>query len=684
MTHQLKKTLLPFSAIVGQEQMKKALLLNAINPSIGGVLIRGEKGTAKSSTVRALAEILPEIKIVPGCPFSCDPKRETELCDLCTDKNGKKHLSDSIKRKVRVVNLPIGATEDRVVGTIDIERALKEGIKALEPGILADANRGILYIDEVNLLDDHVVDVLLDAAAMGVNTVEREGISFSHPARFILIGTMNPEEGELRPQLLDRFGLQVSVEAIGNPDDRMEIVRRAEEFHQNPGEVRRRFKKSQKRISRQIQKAMEILPLVVISEMLVRKAVDICISLGVRTHRAEITIVRTAKTLAALDGRDEVSPDDLRQAIELALPHRMRRRPFEEPKVDPQQLNDLMYQEPEQQPDDLNDTPSTQQTGSDNSEPQNVSCEQNSQNCQNELSGSRGSDPQEQQLFSIGSPIDPEKLRPKNKKRPDKIYAPGRRFDTKGSDRRGHYIGAEKRVSGTDIALDATIRAVAPGQRTRPSGDLAVVIRADELLQKRRIGKSATACLFVVDASGSMGVEQRMAAAKGAVFSLLEEAYTFRDRVGLIAFRGETADLILPLTSSIDLAFTRLSELPTGGKTPLAAGLQKALTIFLNEKRKYPSLEPLLVLITDGRANVGTGGRLKEEIMSASDDLARAGIETVVIDTENKKSGFGLKLGFCPSIAERTHGRYFRISDLSAETVSGAVLSSLSTVNGTG
>lgn len=684
MTHHLKKPLLPFSAIVGQEQMKKALLLNAINPAIGGVLIRGEKGTAKSSTVRALAEILPEIKIVPGCPFSCDPKKETELCDLCTDKKGKRRLSDSIKRKVRVVNLPVGATEDRVVGTIDIERALKEGIKALEPGILADANRGILYIDEVNLLDDHVVDVLLDAAAMGVNTVEREGISFSHPARFILIGTMNPEEGELRPQLLDRFGLQVSVEAIDTPDDRMEIVRRAEEFHHNPGEIRRRFKKSQKRISRQIQKAMEILPQVIISEILVRKAVDICISLSVRTHRAEITIVRTAKTLAALDGRDEVSPDDLRQAIELALPHRMRRRPFEEPKVDPQQLDDLMNQEPEQQSDDLNDTPSTQQMSSDNSEAQNEPCVQNSQNSQNELTGSRGSNPQEQHLFSIGSPIDPEKLRPSYKKRLDKRYAPGRRFDTKGSDRRGHYIGAEKRVSGTDIAFDATIRAVAPDQRTRPSGDLAVVIRADELLQKRRTGKSATACLFVVDASGSMGVEQRMAAAKGAVFSLLEEAYTFRDRVGLIAFRGETADLILPLTSSIDLAFTRLSELPTGGKTPLAAGLQKALTIFLNEKRKYPSLEPLLVLITDGRANVGTGGRLKEEILSASDDLARAGIETVVIDTENKKSGFGLRLGYCPSIAERTHGRYFRISDLSAETVSRAVLSSLSAANGTG
>ena len=252
------------------------------------------------------------------------------------------------------MNLPVGATEDRVVGTIDIERALKEGVKALEPGILAGANRGILYIDEVNLLDDHVVDVLLDAAAMGVNTIEREGISFSHPSRFILIGTMNPEEGELRPQLLDRFGLQVNVEALDNPDERMAIVKTSEEFLADPDAFRQTFKNKQKDVSKRIWKAIKILTNVTISEDLIRKAVDVCIGLGVRTHRAEITIVRTSKTIAAFDGRKAVNLEDLQEAIELALPHRMRRRPFEEPKIDPEQLDALMNKPPQNQDDPAN------------------------------------------------------------------------------------------------------------------------------------------------------------------------------------------------------------------------------------------------------------------------------------------------------------------------------------------
>ncbi|HOJ97233.1 MAG TPA: putative cobaltochelatase [Methanospirillum sp.] len=676
MTHHLKKPLIPFTAIVGQEQMKKALLLNAINPAIGGVLIRGEKGTAKSSTVRALAEILPVMKVVPGCPFSCDPKKKDELCEICAAKKETNSLPEPVKRQIRVVNLPVGATEDRVVGTIDIERALKEGIKALEPGILAEANRGILYIDEVNLLDDHVVDVLLDAAAMGVNTVEREGISFSHPARFILIGTMNPEEGELRPQLLDRFGLQVSVEAIENPKERIEIVRTAEEFLQNPDEFRKKFKNAQKAISKQIIHAMRILPKVTISDALVRKAVDICISLGVRTHRAEITIVRTAKTIAAFDGRDTVTQEDLREAIELALPHRMRRRPFEEPKVDPQHLDDLMNEPPAEQSEKPQETSPEQTDEHRDAEPQKESSGQENQDTPEESRSSSTTPPQEQRVFGIGSPINMDQMRSPEQKTLEKRYAPGRRYETNGADRRGQYIGAQRKLIGTDIAFDATIRAVAPYQNRRRSNNLAVVIRGDEVLQKRRIGKTATACLFVVDASGSMGVEQRMEAAKGAVFSLLEDSYQNRDRVGLIAFRGEKADLILPLTSSIDLAYARLSELPTGGKTPLTAGLQKALTTLLNEKRKYPSLVPILILITDGRANVGNGGRLKDEITSVCEDLARAGIETVIIDTEaRKKSGFGLQLGFCPAIAEHTRGRYYRMSDLTMDTVSGAVLS---------
>jgi magnesium chelatase subunit D len=449
---------------------------------------------------------------------------------------------------------------------------------------------GILYIDEVNLLDDHVVDVLLDAAAMGINTIEREGISFSHPARFILIGTMNPEEGELRPQLLDRFGLQVSVEAIDTPEERIKIVKTSEDFMKNPQQFRDKFKKKQKAISKQIQKAMQILPHVTISDALVRKAVDICISLGVRTHRAEITIVRTARTIAALDGRKDVTHEDLREAIELALPHRMRRRPFEEPKVDPKKLDDLMNEPPKQAPHNQEHEQRNEQQASCESSPQQRSPDNTNQDTHDDSRSSPGSAPEHQHVFGIGSPIDPTKMKQAYQKVQDRRYAPGRRYKTHSADRRGHYISAEKRVCGTDIAFDATVRTVAPYQKWRKSDDLAVVIKPDEILLKRRVGKTATACLFVVDASGSMGVEQRMEAAKGAIFTLLEESYQNRDRVGLIAFKGESADLILPLTSSIDLAFARLSELPTGGKTPLAAGLQKALITLLTEKRKYPSL----------------------------------------------------------------------------------------------
>jgi len=345
MAHHIRKNILPFTAIVGQDQMKQALILNAINQRIGGVLIRGEKGTAKSTAVRALAEILPVIEIVKGCPFNCNPANGQELCDICNEKIERGENVETLQKKVQVITLPLGSTEDRVIGTIDIERAIKEGIKALEPGILAAVNRGILYIDEVNLLDDHVVDVLLDSAAMGVNVVEREGISLSHPAKFILIGTMNPEEGELRPQMLDRFGLQVTVEGIADVDDRVAIVRVADEFEVDPHAFMQKYDAEQKRLTEKIVTAKKILPKVKISDEIVRRIAQTCVDMGVMTHRAEITIVRTAKTIAAFNGREEVTVEDVREAMALALPHRMRKKPFEDPRVDQQKINDLMQGE---------------------------------------------------------------------------------------------------------------------------------------------------------------------------------------------------------------------------------------------------------------------------------------------------------------------------------------------------
>ena len=326
-----RRTVFPFTAIVGQEKMKKALILNAINPNIGGVLIRGEKGTAKSTAVRALAFLLPEIEVVADCPFNCNPYLETEMCHRCRERKAKGEVLPVIKRRMQVVDLPLGATEDRVVGTLDIERALKTGEKHFEPGILAAAHRGILYVDEVNLLDDHLVDVLLDAAAMGVNIVEREGVSFSHPAKFILIGTMNPEEGELRPQFLDRFGLCVDVEGIHDPKMRVEIVKRWLEYESDPHTMEEKWAEEEKRLRERILNAQVLLPKVSYTDETLTLIAQIALEAGVDGHRADIAMFKVAKTLAAYHGHTEITEEDIKEAADLVLPHRLRRHPFEEP-----------------------------------------------------------------------------------------------------------------------------------------------------------------------------------------------------------------------------------------------------------------------------------------------------------------------------------------------------------------
>ncbi len=325
----------PFTAIVGQEKMKLALILNTINPLLSGVLIRGEKGTAKSTAVRALADILPEIEVYENDPFQLDPAMEADIhkdiqSRIYGEKNEKIPQPKIIKQKVRVVELPVGATEDRVVGAIDLEHALKKGEKRIEPGILATAHRGILYVDEVNLLDDHIVDILLDSAAMGISSIEREGISFSHPSRFTLVGTMNPEEGELRPQLLDRFGLCVLIEGITDSKLRVEIMERRGEFDQNPEGFCKKWEKASDELVRRIKGALKLYPDVTAEKDRLYEIADYCIEMGVDGHRADIIMLKTAKTLAAYNGRKEVLSDDIKIAASLALPHRMRRQPLME------------------------------------------------------------------------------------------------------------------------------------------------------------------------------------------------------------------------------------------------------------------------------------------------------------------------------------------------------------------
>jgi magnesium chelatase subunit I len=320
----------PFSAIVGQEEMKLALILNAIQPAIGGVLIRGEKGTAKSTAVRALAAVLPELVVVTDCPFSCPPDQPEAMCSSCRKRLNQGETLPVSRRRMRVIDLPINASEDRVVGTLDIEHALREGQRRFEPGVLADANRGILYVDEVNLLDDYVVDVLLDAAAMGVNIVEREGISFSHPARFMLVGTMNPEEGDLRPQLTDRFGLCVDIKSIHNVQQRVEIVERRERFEAAPQEFLAEFATAEHKLSSRITRAAQLEKQVTVPDDAAELIALINIELDVDGHRGDIVMRRAAQTYAAYLGLEQVTPEHIYTIAPMALAHRLKRLPLQQ------------------------------------------------------------------------------------------------------------------------------------------------------------------------------------------------------------------------------------------------------------------------------------------------------------------------------------------------------------------
>ena len=657
MSYQAQRNVLPFTAIVGQETMKRALILNAINPGIGGVLIRGEKGTAKSTAVRALADVLPGIDVIRGCPYSCDPAGDGGLCTACAEKKAAGENLEVDRRRVRVVDLPLGATEDRVVGTIDVERAIREGAVSIDPGILAAVNRGILYIDEVNLLDDHVADILLDAAAMGVNVVEREGISFSHPSRFILVGTMNPEEGELRPQLLDRFGLQVTVEGIMDPAERVAVIRAAEAFECDPGGFRQTYAAAQEELRARIVDARTLLPAVRVDDALLNMVVAACIRLGVRTHRADIAVVRTAKTIAALERRTEVTRDDVREAMELALPHRMRRKPFEEPEIDSEQIEEAL--------DDAENRHDHPPRGDGGGEDGAGAGDSGGQGGEPPPSG--GSTAHET-VFSVGDPIDLRKVSiPEQRDAKERKRVSGRRLETLSAGKRGRYVSARYPTGTRDLALDATLRAAAPHQATRDQNGLAVAVREEDIRERVRVGKVSVACVFVVDASGSMGATRRMESAKGAVLSMLLDSYRQRDRVGLVAFRGNDAEVLLPLCSSVDLAQKRLEDLPTGGKTPLAAGLVKGMEVLQQERRKNGEVIPMMVVISDGRANVPLAGDVRREILEIAEDIRSQGIRAVVIDTEETGDSFlEFRLGYCRTLAEHAAGSYYPIADLSA------------------
>lgn len=638
--------------------MRFALILNAINPRIGGVLIRGDKGTAKSTAVRSLADLLETIQVASDCPFNCNPENPEDMCDLCYQKSQSNQIT-AVEKKTPVVDLPLGATEDRVVGSLNVERAIKEGIKALEPGILAAANRGILYIDEVNLLDDHVADVLLDAAAMGVNIVEREGVSVAHPSKFILVGTMNPEEGEIRPQLLDRFGLQVSVAGIEDVEQRMQIAKIAEAFDLDPKGFAKEWQQEQVDMKQKISRARQLLSQVSMSDDLLRLIASTCIDLGVKTHRAEIVITRTAKTIAAFDGRTEVNQEDVKKAMELALAHRMRSRPFEPPTLNKERLEKSMSQK---QHEHQHQDQKPEQQKKNEQQPQEPSE-------QKDTDQKQAAKPQER-IFEIGTPIDVRAITmPRKRDRIARRKTSGRRMNTLALRNRGRYLRQKMPQEGKDIAIDATIRAAAPYQWVR-SGPNAIIVKDEDIREKERVGKTSAVVLFVVDASGSMGANQRMESAKGAVLSLLMDSYQKRDKIGMIAFKGKEAEIILPPCTSVDLALGRLRELPTGGKTPLSAGLSRGLQLLQGELRKDEESKLMMVLISDGRANEGMGGKIKDELMAISERIKHLGIHTIVIDSEVVDSSFlDMRLGYCHQIADQCQGKYYPLSSLTPESL---------------
>ncbi|MBP1158148.1 magnesium chelatase subunit D family protein [Rhodococcus sp. PvR099] len=625
----------PFSAIVGQDTLRLALTLCAVHPGIGGVLVRGEKGTAKSTVVRALAALLPPVD----------------------DGNGG--------RPARLVELPVGATEDRVVGSLDLEKVLRDGERAFQPGLLAAAHDGVLYVDEVNLLHDHLVDVLLDAAAMGRVHIERDGVSHSHPARFVLVGTMNPEEGELRPQLLDRFGLAVDVAASREVDVRMQVVRRRLDFEADPAGFAARYADEDSALARRIAAARAALPAIELSDTELRRIAALCASFDVDGMRADLVLARTATAHAAWRGAEAVGEEDVRIAAELTLPHRRRRDPFDEPGLDPQQLEDAMRDaaeqanQPEPEPEPDPDGP-----GGGAPEP--------------ESDGAPTPDDAQQSA----EPSETE--RPGPARAPERqAAAPSAQFKTRlltipgvgegAPGRRSRSRSAQGRTvrpttePGRGLHLVGTLFAAAEHQVARGRRDGRMLLAPGDIRGAHREGREGNLVVFVVDASGSMAARDRLSAVTGAVVSLLRDAYQRRDKVAVITVRGAAAELVLPPTSSVDVAVRRLRSLRTGGKSPLAQGFLKAREVVLREKVRDPQRRAMVVALTDGRATGGTDPVHRARV--AATLLAGESVASVVVDCE---SGM-VRLGLARDLATALRGAYIRLGELSAEQVAGVV-----------
>ena len=598
----------PFSAILGQERLKKALILNLINPKIGGVLITGQKGTAKSTAVRALAAL--------------------------TEK--------------KVITLPLSVSEDRLIGSVDLEQTMKTGKAVYLPGILAEADGQILYVDEVNLLQDHLTDIVLTAHASKENRVEREGISAVRDSRFLLVGTMNPEEGQLRQHFLDQFGLCVVVGSENKPEQRLAIVKARMAFEENPKAFVKSFALQEAALREKLEVAMQLLPAIKVTEANRLYIVSKCLEAEVQGHRADLTLEETAKAMAAWNGHAEITKEDIDEAAPYVLLHR-RRNTEQPPEEEPQQQE----QEPQEQ-NERKDAPPPDQKDSDGPPPKNPP-------------QGRGKD----QTFAMGNSFKVADFGHSASRQTHKGF--GKRTTAKSAGKMGRYVYSVQQNLTGDLALDATIRAAAPYQVSRNKNGLAIAIRESDIREKVRQRKYANLLVFVVDASGSMGASQRMTETKGAILSLLKDAYVKRDKVCLIAFRGNDAQVLLPPTRSVDRGVRLLETMAVGGRTPLNHGIAKGMQVIQSELKKNPGVLPHMVMITDGKGNVSIDNTLKpkQELMEISEKLrAFPYINTMVLDIERKGA---MSFGIAKEMALRMGASYQKIETLNAGTIISAI-----------
>jgi magnesium chelatase subunit D len=647
----------PFSALVGQDELRVSLEANAVNPAIGGVLIRGEKGTAKSTAVRSLARLLPEIEVVTDCPYSCDPASPSSVCPAGP------HPPDAAThtRPVRLVELPVGASAERLTGSLDLERALTDGVRAFEPGLLAAAHRGVLYVDEVNLLSDHLVDCLLDASALGVNYVEREGVSVSHPARFLLVGTMNPDEGELRPQLLDRFGLSVEVKGSRDPTERAEIVRRHLAYESDPQAFAHSHRTQDLAVTRRIETARSNLGSISLKDGAVERIARACAELDIEGLRADIVTAKTAAALAALDRTESVTDDHIRQAAALALAHRQKSSSLDS-EFDQQKLDRALQSDDETPPDGDDPEPNgpSKADSADSHPGQNPKSPYTPSSPDSEPTS-----PQRAQQTDSYTSGQAETNEPPGSSLPSPLLR--LRSQAGGvSGRRGRLKGAQTGTAvtdtpyhGTDLALFPTLRNAA--LRSNKGIGQKLAVKACDLRSQVREGREGNLVVFVLDASGSMAAHKRMRKVKAAMVSLLFDAYQRRDKVGLVGFRQNTAEVIVPPTSSPQLAINRLHQLQTGGRTPLAEGLTTANRLLTSEAIREPKRRSLVILVTDGRANQGASDPLAEARLALA-SLARQQTGLVVLDTEQGR----IRLGLAAQLAKTVGAPILHLDTLEA------------------